>query len=189
MKAMLRVALLLLAGVGAGAYAQHPVGAGSMMAAQAQHGNSARQQHLYRASKIVGAKVRNQREEKVGVIKDLVLDSRRGEIAYAVVRFEGSVAATGAGKKLHPIPWRALQASDDGTYYILQTDRETLTHAPGFDRKHWPDMADQRWSDDVDRFWDRMVGRGNSGNNNLTSGGTLPAARGAGAGAPSAPAR
>lgn len=186
MKAALRVALLVLAGIGIAARAQDPAGGGntavtvSAAASQAgQPGNSARQQRLYRASRIVGAIVRNQREEKIGVIKDLVLDSRRGGIAYAVVRFTGGAAAGGVGRKLHPIPWRALQPSDDGTYYILQADRETLTHAPGFDRKRWPDMADQRWSEDVDRFWSRMVGRGNVGDNTLTPGGALPAEHGA----------
>ncbi|WP_292931953.1 PRC-barrel domain-containing protein [Noviherbaspirillum sp.] len=172
MEVSLRIGLLALAavGFGAGGVAAQPSalsGSTENISAQ-QEGNSVRQQHLYRGSKIIGANVRNPQNEKIGVIRDLILDSRRGEIAYAVVRFGG---VADAGKKYHPIPWQALQPSDDGTFYTLQADRETLGHAPGFDKRKWPDMADQQWSADVDRFWSRRVGRGTAGNNNLSPGG------------------
>jgi sporulation protein YlmC with PRC-barrel domain len=115
------------------------------------------QQDMYRGSKIIGASVRDQKDKKIGEIKDLVLDSRRGEVAYAVVSFGGVM---GVGRKYHAIPWQALQPSDDGKYYVLNADKETITQAPGFDKGDWPNMADQKWSADVDRYWNRMVGRG-----------------------------
>lgn len=125
---------------------------------------SAQTQHLYRGSKIIGSTVRDPHDKKIGEIKDLILDSRRGEIAYAVVNFGGVM---GVGSKYHAIPWQALSPGDDGKYYVLQADREIITQAPGFDRGKWPDMSDERWSADVDRYWSRMVGRGSSGANRL----------------------
>ena len=122
--------------------------------------------HMYRASKIIGATVRDRQERKIGEIKDLLLDSRRGEIAYAVVNFGGVM---GVGSKYHPIPWRALSPSDDGRSYVLQADRETIGMAPGFDRGNWPDLSDERWSADVERYWDRRVGAGAAGVNRLPS--------------------
>lgn len=135
-----------------------------------------KQQHVYRGSKIIGATVRNANDKKIGEIKDLVLDSARGEVAYAVVSFGGVI---GVGQKYHAIPWRILQASDDGRYYVLHADKETLTQAPGFDKGNWPDMADSKWSADIDRYWSRRLGSGPPADRNLSSGvsgpGDMPA--------------
>ena len=120
------------------------------------------QQHnLYRGSRIIGTNVYDPKDRKIGQIKDLILDGRRGEVAYAVVSFGGVM---GVGKKLHAIPWQALQPSDDGNYYILHADRETISQAPGFDKARWPDMADRKWNAEIDRYWSRMVGRGTGSN-------------------------
>ena len=126
------------------------------------------QQHkLYRGSRIIGTNVRDPKDRKIGQIKDLILDGGRGEIAYAVVNFGGVM---GVGRKFHAIPWQALQPSDDGNYYILHADRETINQAPGFDKARWPDMADRKWNAEIDRYWSRMVGRGNTGANSVSSG-------------------
>jgi sporulation protein YlmC with PRC-barrel domain len=127
-----------------------------------------KQQHkLYRSSRIVGANVRDSNDRKIGQIKDLILDGGRGEIAYAVVNFGGVM---GVGKKFHAVPWQALNPSDDGNYYILRADRETISQAPGFDKARWPDMTDRKWTGEIDRYWSRMVGRGNAGDKTMSSG-------------------
>ncbi|HYD63666.1 MAG TPA: PRC-barrel domain-containing protein [Noviherbaspirillum sp.] len=119
------------------------------------------QHKLYRGSRIINSNVRDPKDKKIGQIKDLILDGGRGEIAYAVVSFGGVL---GVGSKLHAIPWQALEPSDDGNYYILHADRETISQAPGFDKARWPDMTDQKWHAEIDRYWSRMVGRGPAGN-------------------------
>ncbi|RZI40255.1 PRC-barrel domain containing protein [Herbaspirillum sp. HC18] len=125
------------------------------------------QHKLFRGSKIIGSDVRNAQGAKIGQVKDLILDGRRGEIAYAAVAF-GSV--TSMGRKFHPVPWQLLEPSDDGNYYILHADRETIGQAPGFDAGKWPDMNDQAWNAEIDRYWSRMAGRGSAGANRLSSG-------------------
>lgn len=126
-----------------------------------------REQQLYRGSRIIGSAVRDPKDRKIGDIKDLILDSRRGEVAYVVVNFGGVM---GVGRKYHAIPWRALEPSDNGKYYVLHADRETISQAPGFDKGNWPDMADQKWNAEIERYWNRTVGRGPLGGGNLTSG-------------------
>ncbi|TFW09566.1 PRC-barrel domain containing protein [Oxalobacteraceae bacterium OM1] len=116
---------------------------------------------LYRSSKIVGSAVRDPHNKKIGDIRDLVLDRGRGEVAYAIVNFGGVM---GVGAKYHAVPWQALQPSDDGKFFILHADRETISHAPGFDRSRWPDLSSPRWSAEVDRYWSRRVGRFADGN-------------------------
>ena len=127
---------------------------------------SARQPDLYRGSKIIGSTVRNADEKKIGVIKDLVLDPQRGEVAYAVVSFGGVM---GVGEKYHAVPWRALSPGNGGRHYVLIADKQTIAGAPGFDKGKWPDMADQKWSAEVEQYWSRMVGNGTAGNNRLST--------------------
>jgi sporulation protein YlmC with PRC-barrel domain len=129
-------------------------------------GQQQRGQQLYRGSKIIGSVVRDARNRKIGEIKDLVLDADRGEVAYAIVNFGGVM---GVGAKYHALPWQTLEASDDGKYYVLHADRETIMQAPGFDRGRWPDMADRKWAAETDRYWSRMVGRAPSRNNRLSA--------------------
>lgn len=131
-----------------------PLTAGATTAAAAS-GEVAQRQRLYRGSRIIGTNVRDAKERKIGQIRDLVLDSRRGEIAYAIVSFGGVM---GVGRKYHAIPWLALQPSEDGRYYTLHADRETINTAPGFDKARWPDMSDRKWSSEIDRYWNRRVG-------------------------------
>jgi hypothetical protein len=138
------------------------------------------QHKLYRGLRIIGANVRDPKDRKIGQIKDLILDGGRGEIAYAVVNFGGVL---GVGKKFHAIPWTALQPSDDGNYYILHADRETIAQAPGFDKARWPDMADRKWNAEIDRYWSRMVGRGNTTDKDISSGGAVANPLGVGSGA------
>jgi hypothetical protein len=135
--------------------------------AAAASGEALRHQQSYRASKIIGSFVRAAHARKIGEIKDLVLDSRRGEIAYVIVSFGGVM---GVGKKLHAIPWMALQRSDDNKYYVLHADRETINLAPAFDKAKWPDMTDPKWTAEIDRYWTRAVGRGPGGNNEMSPG-------------------
>ncbi|PPD32969.1 MAG: photosystem reaction center subunit H [Methylomonas sp.] len=96
-------------------------------------------QQVSRASKIIGTAVKNPNGDKLGEIKDLVLNPDNGQVVYAVVTFGG---AMGMGNKLFAIPWQALHWSVDRRNYALNMDKTTLKTAPGFDKKHWPDSSD-----------------------------------------------
>jgi hypothetical protein len=127
------------------------------MKGEAAQANAATSAHnLYRGSRIIGAGVTDAHDRKLGKIRDILLDSGRGEVAYVVVSFGGVI---GLRNKYHAVPWKALQASDDGKHYVLQADRETVRGAPSFEPNKWPDMTDQAWSAEVDRYWNRMVGQ------------------------------
>lgn len=125
-------------------------------------GASSQQQRLYRGTRIIGSTVRDAEGKKIGVIKDLVLDSQRGEIAYAAVSFGGVM---GVGEQYHAIPWIALEPSDDGRFYVLRVDKETIASAPAFDKARWPDVTDDAWRAETDRYWRRVVGHGTAASN------------------------
>lgn len=99
-------------------------------------------ERTHRASKIIGTDVRNRQGQKIGDIKDVVLDGS-GQIAYTVVATGGFLSM---GDRLHAIPWTALQKDAGNNYFVLDMSKEQLKSAPGFDSKHWPNMADERWN-------------------------------------------
>ena len=81
----------------------------------------------WRASKIIGATIVNEAEEKVGTIDDLIV-SRTDRIPYAVISVGGFL---GVGKKLVAVPMANLQFSMDHTL-MAGADKTMLKAMPEF---------------------------------------------------------
>ena len=107
---------------------------------------------LYRTSTIESMKVRNDAGDDLGKIKDLVVDAQTGRVTYVALDFGGFL---GIGDKLFAVPWHAFKfhSSTNGDYLVLNVTKEHLKTAPGFDKNHWPNMADPEWSKDVHTFY------------------------------------
>ncbi len=105
------------------------------------------------ATAVVGDHVRSPAGDDLGSIEEIMLDLDTGQIAYAVLSFGGFV---GIGDKLFAVPWSALRIDRGEHEFILDMDRETLKHAPGFDKHHWPDMADPAFGKTVHGYYGRM---------------------------------
>lgn len=110
--------------------------------------------------RIVGLELRDPQDNKLGKIDDVVLDGARGKVAYIVVRLGGFL---GFGGRHHAVPFEALQRGENGRYYVIYADHETLIRSPDFERGKWPKVADQAWSSEVDDYWDRMIGETSGG--------------------------
>jgi len=102
------------------------------------------------ADTLEGDSVVNARGEDLGKIEDIMLDVQRGRIAYAVLSSGGFL---GMGDKLFAIPWNVLTLDADRKCFVLDVDKERLENAPGFDKDHWPSMADMRWASEVHSFY------------------------------------
>lgn len=100
-------------------------------------------ERTHRATRIIGTDVRNLQGQKIGDVKDIVLDDRGG-VAYAVVSTGGFL---GMGDRLHAVPWQSLQLHATGKdHYVLDIDKARLALVPGFTSKSWPDFTDARWN-------------------------------------------
>lgn len=99
---------------------------------------------------LVGNEVCNRGHESVGDIKDFMLDTTSGKIEYAVLSF-GSFL--GMGEKLFAVPFRALTLDTENKRFVLDVDKQSLKDAPGFDKDHWPDMADQIWARSIHTYY------------------------------------
>ena len=102
------------------------------------------------ASTLDGNDVINGKGDNLGSIKEIMLDVPSGRVAYAVLSSGGLL---GIGDKLFAIPWRALTLDVERKCFILDIDAERLKAAPGFDKDHWPSMADTTWASEVHSYY------------------------------------
>ncbi len=108
--------------------------------------------YIMAADSLNGDSVTNSAGENLGDIKSIMIDVPRGQVAYAVLAFGGVL---GLGEKLFAIPWNALTLDADNKCFVLDVDKQQLKQAPGFDKSHWPSMADETWASSVHSFYGR----------------------------------
>jgi sporulation protein YlmC with PRC-barrel domain len=106
------------------------------------------------ATTIIGDNVYNLEDEKLGDIKDIMLDIRNGRIEYVVVEFGGFL---GIGEKYFAVPFRALTIDTTRHAFVLDQRREVLEKAPGFDKDHWPETNSQVW-ESSSAYWGGFMG-------------------------------
>ena len=103
------------------------------------------------ASTLSGDDVYDPRGEKLGSIKELMLDIENGKVCYAVLSFGGFLCL---GEKLFAVPWSALKVDTENKRVIMDTTEERMKNAPGFDSDHWPNMADTSWEKSIYSYYD-----------------------------------
>jgi sporulation protein YlmC with PRC-barrel domain len=108
---------------------------------------------INKASELIGCTVKDPQGERLGKIRDVVIDFQNDRVAYAVLGSESGILSA---EKLHAVPLRAFQPSDDGTYLILNTDKDKLAHAEGFDKNNWPSVTNPSWG--AQPFWEENSG-------------------------------
>ncbi len=104
------------------------------------------------ASSIIGTKVKTPRDENIGEIKEIMLDTATGEVSYAVLSV--STGFLNMGSKYFAVAWKAFYfdtAQDD--VIILDVSKERLEKSPGFDKDNWPAHADYEFIDSVYSYY------------------------------------
>jgi sporulation protein YlmC with PRC-barrel domain len=105
---------------------------------------------LMGADTLMGNDVYNTDGEDLGDIKEIMIDMRSGHVAYAVMSFGGFA---GIGDKLFAVPWSALRLDTTNKRFTLDVKKARLEGAPGFDKEHWPNMADASWARDIHSYY------------------------------------
>ncbi|MEX0140718.1 PRC-barrel domain-containing protein [Massilia sp. LMS1-1-1.1] len=105
---------------------------------------------LMGADTLIGDDVYNHEDEELGDIKEIMLDMRTGQIAYAVLSFGGVL---GMGDKLFAVPWERLTLDTVNKRFLLNVDKDLLKNAPGFDKNNWPDMGSEAWNQQMEAFY------------------------------------
>lgn len=103
------------------------------------------------SSSIEDTKVRNLADDKLGDIKDIMLDVDSGRIVYAVISVnEGFL---GMNNKYFAIPWKALRFDTDREIALLDISKEKLEKSPGFDKDNWPARPQREFVDEVHTYY------------------------------------
>ena len=98
-----------------------------------------------RAHNLIGMEIRNRNDEKLGEIKDLVIDLQSGKVAYATIASGGFI---GVGEKLVAVPLTALSASEHSDkYLILDATKGEFMDAPGIAQTNWPDYRNPNYNE------------------------------------------
>jgi sporulation protein YlmC with PRC-barrel domain len=105
---------------------------------------------LMGADTLIGDDVYNRQEEKLGDIKEIMLDTASGKIAYAVLSYGGVLTL---GEKLFAVPWQALTLDTENKRFILDVSKERVKEAPGFNKDEWPDMVNPSWTQSVNTYY------------------------------------
>ena len=108
--------------------------------------------HFLSASTLTGDAVKNLKGESLGDLKDIMIDTDNGTIAYGVLSFGGVL---GLGEKLFAVPWEAIKVDGENEELILNVDKEQLEDAPGFDKDNWPNFADKRFVTQLREYYIR----------------------------------
>ena len=106
-------------------------------------------------SEVIGVNVKNDALKDLGKIEEVVLDKLSGEARYVVLSFGGIL---GMGDKLFALPWHTLRFSPENNCFILNVTKEKLEKAPGFDKNHWPDMANHVWAQGITDYYRDTLG-------------------------------
>lgn len=110
--------------------------------------------HYLTASSIAGDKVYNTIDEKLGEIKDLMINVHSGKIEYVIIEFGGFL---GMGEKYFAVPYKALELDTSRHAFILDQKREMLENAPGFDKDHWPETNAHNM-ESTNAYWGSFMG-------------------------------
>lgn len=117
---------------------------------------------LIRLGRFTDFDLRNNEDEDLGEVDDLVFDLQNGTVAYALVNFGGFL---GLGEKTIVVPWSQFtveQTDDDQDVLRLNVTKEDLEAAPGVDNVDeilpmWPEQITNNWADGLTDFWDSIT--------------------------------
>jgi len=114
-------------------------------------------QHVSRASKLIGAEVKNSEGTSLGKIDDLMLDER-GNVRYFIMTHGGVL---GVGQKYCAVPFKSgaiKHKEDSDTRYVeMNISPKTLEKAPTFTSDKWPDFRDSAFVHETDTFFNDSV--------------------------------
>jgi sporulation protein YlmC with PRC-barrel domain len=112
---------------------------------------------VFRASKIKGMDVRNDRDENLGDVDEVVIDVTKAHVKYLALSFGSWFTG---GNKLFAVPLSSFTLKHDNnkTFLVTHVSQDALRNAPGFDKNRWPNGADAHWGT-IDTYYDRTAQR------------------------------
>lgn len=98
---------------------------------------------LISSAKVEGTPVVGSDGVRIGTISNFMVDKYTGRVAYAVMKFGGTVSSTfgNLGASLFPLPWPLLEYDEAAGGYILDVTKEDMADAPRFEASAEPEFS------------------------------------------------
>ncbi len=103
-----------------------------------------------KGSDLIGMNIKNDSGERIGEVKDFVVDLKSGRVAYAVVS-AGGIA--GIGDKWLAVPTSVLMRSGNEKTLTWNIEKEKLQTAPTIDKHNWNAAMQQDYIGNVYNFY------------------------------------
>jgi hypothetical protein len=84
---------------------------------------------LIASDKVEGTSVFNRQGEKLGAIRNFMVNKKTGRVEYAVLSFGGLL---GMGTDYYPLPWESLTYDTTQGGYLVDIDKDMLKSAPHY---------------------------------------------------------
>lgn len=101
---------------------------------------------IERASKMIGAPVKNLQNETIGKVDNLVVSLERGIISSVILSAGDYIGAPG---ELSAVPPAALKFNPQHDTLLLDATKDVLTKVPHFKPAEWPDMSARTYADSI----------------------------------------
>jgi osmotically-inducible protein OsmY len=103
-----------------------------------------------KASSIIGLAVRNESDERLGKVQDLIVCLKSHSVPFAIVGYGGTL---GIGQTRVAVPLTDLQWSDETKELILTATKEQFQSASAVPTGGYVAVAGEDWAKSVDRFY------------------------------------
>jgi hyperosmotically inducible protein len=111
---------------------------------------TARLGYVQRATKLIGAAVKNVQNETLGKVENLMVDLPAGRVISVIVSSGGFL---GMAEELSAVPPAAFQHNSEHEHLELDASKEALSNAPRFKADQWPDFSQADYTDGVYRAY------------------------------------
>lgn len=117
---------------------------------------------------ITGSTVKSLKDEKIGDIKDIMIDTESGEVVYVVLSVDSGFL--NMSSKYFAIPWQAFTFNSKREDVLsLDIDKDRLEKSPGFDKDNWPTGPQNEFISEINAFYEINSNRRGSGNSALNT--------------------
>lgn len=103
-----------------------------------------------KVSSLIGTKIVNRNDDRVGKIKDFVVDIQSGRVVLAIVASGGFLSWN---EKLTAVPPQVLQYSDQDHLIHLISESGSIKNAPLFWNSHWTEQTRKPYLSEVYQFF------------------------------------
>ncbi len=112
--------------------------------------NTGSNQGFVLGSKLMGTQVKNEQNEKLGTISNVVVNPETGHIRYAVIDANGRKVT---------VPWNALNAAPHATsgqapHFTLNTTKDKLAKAPKFNPNDLSNLSNRTAEEPIFTYYD-----------------------------------